>query len=158
MTDTDNKEEWKKVMAQEIQQLEDHGTWEQVPISNAKTKILPLTWVLCCKQSPDARSRSSRHASVCEVTYRKETTLPSPCHLLDLCPYLFGIVNHLPLDNMHYQLLECICSGHIKRTCLDSPASRFPVKRSKHLPTHEMFYLQLKLCALSLVAAHLAGS
>jgi hypothetical protein len=27
MTDTDNKEEWKKAMAQEIQQLEDHGTW-----------------------------------------------------------------------------------------------------------------------------------
>jgi hypothetical protein len=27
MTDTDNKQEWKRVMAQEIQQLEDHGTW-----------------------------------------------------------------------------------------------------------------------------------
>jgi hypothetical protein len=40
-------------MAQEIQQLEDHGTWEQVPISDAKTKILPLTWVLRRKQSPD---------------------------------------------------------------------------------------------------------
>jgi hypothetical protein len=30
-------------MAQDIQQLEDHGTWEQAPISDAKTKILPLT-------------------------------------------------------------------------------------------------------------------
>jgi hypothetical protein len=50
ITNIDNKEEWKKVMAQEIQQLEDHGIWEQVPISNAKTKILPLTWVLRCKQ------------------------------------------------------------------------------------------------------------
>jgi hypothetical protein len=39
MTDTDNKEEWKKVMAQEIQQLEDHGTWEQVPISDAKIVV-----------------------------------------------------------------------------------------------------------------------
>ncbi len=36
-------------MAQEIQQLEDHGTWEQVPISDTKAKILPLTWVLCRK-------------------------------------------------------------------------------------------------------------
>jgi hypothetical protein len=53
MPDTDNKEKWKKVMAQEIQWLEDHGTWEQVPISNAKTKILPLTWILHRKQSPD---------------------------------------------------------------------------------------------------------
>jgi hypothetical protein len=49
MTVTDNKKEWKRAMAQEIQQLEDHGTWEQVPVSNAKTKILPLTWVLHCK-------------------------------------------------------------------------------------------------------------
>jgi hypothetical protein len=44
-----------KAMAQEIQQLEDHGTWEQVPISNAKTKMLPLTWVLHYKQSPDGK-------------------------------------------------------------------------------------------------------
>ncbi len=53
MTDTDKKEEWKKMMAQEIQQLEDHGTWEQVRISDTKTNISPLTWVLHCKQSPD---------------------------------------------------------------------------------------------------------
>jgi hypothetical protein len=53
MTDTDNKQEWKRAMAQEIQQLEDHGTWEQVPISDAKTTILPLTWVLRRKRSPD---------------------------------------------------------------------------------------------------------
>jgi hypothetical protein len=26
ITDTDNKEDWKKVIAQEIQQLEDYGT------------------------------------------------------------------------------------------------------------------------------------
>jgi hypothetical protein len=49
MTDTDNKQERKRAMAQEIQQLEDHGTWEQAPISDAKTKILPLTLVLRCK-------------------------------------------------------------------------------------------------------------
>jgi hypothetical protein len=50
MTDTDNKGEWKRALAQEIQQLEDHGTWEQVPISNAKTNILLLTWVLATSQ------------------------------------------------------------------------------------------------------------
>jgi hypothetical protein len=33
--------------------LEDHGTWEQVRISDTKTNISPLTWVLHCKQSPD---------------------------------------------------------------------------------------------------------
>jgi hypothetical protein len=64
MTDTDNKEEWKMAMAQEIQQLEDHGTWEQVPISNAKTKILPLTWVLRRKRSPDGEIRKLK-ARIC---------------------------------------------------------------------------------------------
>jgi hypothetical protein len=64
MTDTDNKQEWKRAMAQEIQQLEDHGTWEQVPISNAKTKILPLTWVLRCKQSPDGEIKKLK-ARIC---------------------------------------------------------------------------------------------
>jgi hypothetical protein len=51
-------------MAQEIQQLEDHGTWEQVPISDAKSKILPLTWVLCRKQSPDGESKKLK-ARIC---------------------------------------------------------------------------------------------
>jgi hypothetical protein len=64
MTDTDNKEEWKKAMAQEIQELEDYGTWGQVPISNAKTRILPLTWVLHHKQSPDGKIKKLK-AHIC---------------------------------------------------------------------------------------------
>jgi hypothetical protein len=51
-------------MAQEIQQLEDHGTWEQVPISDEKTKILPLTWVQCCKPSPDGEIKKLK-ARIC---------------------------------------------------------------------------------------------
>jgi hypothetical protein len=51
-------------MAQEIQQLEDHGTWEQVPISDAKTKILPLIWVLRRKQSPDGEIKKLK-ARIC---------------------------------------------------------------------------------------------
>jgi hypothetical protein len=38
MTDTDNKQQWKKAMTQEIQQLEDYGTWEQVPISTCRQR------------------------------------------------------------------------------------------------------------------------
>jgi hypothetical protein len=62
--DADNKEEWKTAMAQEIQQLEDHGTWEQVPTSNARTKVLPLTWVLCRKRSPDGEIKKLK-ARIC---------------------------------------------------------------------------------------------
>jgi len=44
--DTENREAWKEAMMKEIQQLEDYGTWDQVPITDAKMKALPLTWVL----------------------------------------------------------------------------------------------------------------
>jgi hypothetical protein len=102
MTDADNKEEWKKAMAQEIQQLEDHGTWEQAPISDARTKILLLTWVLRRKRSPDGwRDQEAQGAHLCarRLTARRLRYL-RPCHLLDLRPYLFGIVNHLQVDDM----------------------------------------------------------
>jgi hypothetical protein len=65
MTDADNKEEWKKAMAQEIQQLEDHGTWEQVPISDARTEVLPLTWVPRRKRSPDGEIKKKLKARIC---------------------------------------------------------------------------------------------
>jgi hypothetical protein len=40
-------------MESEIKSLEEHGTWVEVPISDAKAKILPLTWVLRRKRTPD---------------------------------------------------------------------------------------------------------
>jgi hypothetical protein len=53
MQDSEHKEQWKEAMRDEIQQLENHGTWEQVSITDAKTKVLPVTWVLRRKRSPD---------------------------------------------------------------------------------------------------------
>jgi hypothetical protein len=160
MTDTDNKEEWKKSMAQETLQLEDHGTWEQVPISDSKTKILPLTWVLRRKRSSDGEIKKLK-ARIWLRTRRptgRRLRYLCPCCLLDLCSYLFDIVDYLPLDDMQYRLLECSRSSHVKRTCLDSSASRFPVKRSQHLPAHETFHLRFKLCTPSLVGAYLEGA
>ena len=46
MNDTEFKDQWKEAMENEVKQLEEHGTWIEVPISDAKDKILPLTWVL----------------------------------------------------------------------------------------------------------------
>jgi hypothetical protein len=53
MHDTEFKDQWKKAMESEIKLLEEHQTWVEVPISDAKAKILPLTWVLQCKRTPD---------------------------------------------------------------------------------------------------------
>jgi hypothetical protein len=53
MNNTEFKHQWKEAMESEIKSLEEHGTWVEVPISDAKAKILPLTWVLQCKSTPD---------------------------------------------------------------------------------------------------------
>jgi hypothetical protein len=53
MNDTEFKDQWKKAMESKIKSLQEHGTWVKVPISDAKAKILPLTWVLQCKHTPD---------------------------------------------------------------------------------------------------------
>ena len=37
----------------EISSLESKGTWVEVPLSDAKTKILPGTWVFKVKHSPN---------------------------------------------------------------------------------------------------------
>jgi hypothetical protein len=53
MNDTEFKHQWKEATESEIKSLEEHGTWVEVPISDAKAKILPLTWVLRRKRTPD---------------------------------------------------------------------------------------------------------
>jgi hypothetical protein len=130
MTDTDNKEAWKKAMAQEIQQLEDHGTWEQVPISNAKAKILPLTWVLRRKRSPDGEIKKLK-ARICvrgDLQEGDHVTFTPVISWISIHIFLvLSITFNWTTCSMH-RLLECIHSSHVKRTRVDSPASRFPVK------------------------------
>ena len=46
-------EKWKVAAHKEIMELEGKGTWEEVPKSQAKTRILPGTWVFKRKRTPD---------------------------------------------------------------------------------------------------------
>jgi hypothetical protein len=64
MHDTEFKDQWKKAMESEVKSLEEHGTWVEVPISDAKAKILPLTWVLRCKHNPEGEIKK-RKACLC---------------------------------------------------------------------------------------------
>ena len=45
-------EEWKKSAHKEITQLESKDMWVEVSTSEATSKILPSTWVFCCKRAP----------------------------------------------------------------------------------------------------------
>jgi hypothetical protein len=76
MNDTEFKDQWKKAMESEIKSLEEHGTWVEVPILDAKAKILPLTWVLQSKRTPDGEIKKFK-ACVFEVIYKKEYLIPS---------------------------------------------------------------------------------
>jgi hypothetical protein len=53
MANTEHVDEWRAAAAKEIGTLEQHGTWVLDKIENAKTKILPGTWVFRVKRAPD---------------------------------------------------------------------------------------------------------
>ena len=65
MNDLDNLDEWKKAAMKEIRELEQKGTWIEVPISEAKTKVLPGTWVFRKKQSPDGTIKKFKARYCC---------------------------------------------------------------------------------------------
>ena len=53
MANTVNCQGWLEAAANEISALEAKGTWEEVNILQAESKILPGTWVFHCKRTPD---------------------------------------------------------------------------------------------------------
>lgn len=56
MSDTPvNVSKWMEAAAKEIASLEKNGTWIEVDISTAKTRILPGTWVFRRKRTPDGQ-------------------------------------------------------------------------------------------------------
>jgi Reverse transcriptase (RNA-dependent DNA polymerase). len=60
-----DREKWIEAMEKEIQELEDHGVWHEVPLSAAKkTKIVPCTWVFKIKRAPDGSVKKYK-ARIC---------------------------------------------------------------------------------------------
>ena len=53
MANTVNCQGWLEAAVNEISALEAKGTWEEVNILQAESKILPGTWVFHCKRMPD---------------------------------------------------------------------------------------------------------
>ena len=53
MRDVNNIAKWMGAASKEISSLEKNGTWKVVPIIDARSKILPGTWVFKRKRTPD---------------------------------------------------------------------------------------------------------
>ena len=49
----EDKEKWCEAAKNEILELQNKGTWIEVPMSEAESKIIPGTWVFRIKRKPD---------------------------------------------------------------------------------------------------------
>jgi hypothetical protein len=61
----EHRQKWIKAMRIEIQELESRKTWDEVPVSDAKTKIIPGTWVFRHKRTPDGELRKYKARYCC---------------------------------------------------------------------------------------------
>jgi hypothetical protein len=61
----DQRVKWIEAMEIEIKELESHTTWDEVNIQDAKTKILPGTWVFRRKRTPDGEIRKYKARYCC---------------------------------------------------------------------------------------------
>ena len=50
---SEHKSEWIKAAVKEIQSLEELKCWDEIPLSEATSKVLPGTWVFRVKRAPD---------------------------------------------------------------------------------------------------------
>jgi hypothetical protein len=63
MADVDT-ELWIAAAKKKIKSLEDHGTWTEVDISEATSRILPSQWVFRRKRTPDGNVKSHKGRTV----------------------------------------------------------------------------------------------
>ena len=72
-----DRAKWMEAAANEINELIKQGTWVEVPLSNAKSRILPGTWTFKIKRTS---SRNTKAGGAYAVTYRRK--LVTTTHLL----------------------------------------------------------------------------
>jgi hypothetical protein len=65
MADKD-RDKWIEAAKKEILSLEHEGTWTEVDISEATSRILPSQWVFHRKRTPDGNIKSYKARSVCQ--------------------------------------------------------------------------------------------
>ena len=82
-------DKWKESASKEIKALESKGTWKEVPMHEAKSKILLGTWVFRRKKAPTGVIKSSRVAYVCVEICKKATLILLLLLLLGL-PFIWS--------------------------------------------------------------------
>ena len=65
MQDPQNRDAWRESALAEIRQLESKGTWKEVPLSDATSRVLPGTWVFRQKRRPDGEIKKFKSRYCC---------------------------------------------------------------------------------------------
>ena len=65
MNDFGHEADWQKAAVKEVLALVEKGTWEEVDIAEATSKILPGTWVFRRKRNPDGELKSRKARYCC---------------------------------------------------------------------------------------------
>ena len=65
MADTGHVDEWLRCMEAEISSLEALGSWDEVDVLDAKSKIIPGTWVFRVKRTPDGAVKKRKARFCC---------------------------------------------------------------------------------------------
>lgn len=82
LRDTEHYDKWIAALEKEIRDLENHGTWEEVPVEDAKGDIVPTHWVLKIKRKPDGsfdkfKARIVVRGDLMKDSYDFETHAPT---------------------------------------------------------------------------------
>ena len=74
----------------EISQLEAINSWDEVDISDAKSKIIPGTWVFCIKRTPDGEIKKCKARFCCRGDLQEDSckTFTPVVSLTSVCPFL----------------------------------------------------------------------
>ena len=126
MADTDNITKWMEAAAKEVASLEKNGTWwVEVDFDDAKTKVLPGTWVFKRKRSPDGES-TNYMARYC-VRGDLEEGEPET-----FAPVVAWSSVRLELGHLFHRLQQCIRSSAIDGPSLDPHSTRIQNETSRN--------------------------
>ncbi|KAI2489082.1 hypothetical protein MHU86_25511 [Fragilaria crotonensis] len=134
MADHDNIEKWLKAANDEIQSLQKNGTWIEVPITEAKTRILPGTWVFRRKRTPDG-TISKYKARYCVRGDLQENVQETFAPVVAWSTVrLFLVLSNFELENLHHRLQQRVRSSPLSDPVWIHLPRGFHSERPRHVP------------------------
>lgn len=143
---------WMEAANKEIKSLEKTGTWKEVPITDAKTRILPGTWVFRRKRTPDG-AISKYKARYCVRGDLQETIEETFAPVVAWSTVRLFLVLSLTLDwqTCTIDFSSAFVQAPTNWPSLDPLTSRISLwERSQHLSPTSQELIRTKCCPKTL--------